>query len=230
MGLTGSLFCVRPEERGVMSIRHGFILLIVLIVSFAGLGCVTAKGSSPDEKRSYVRKMRTEMLREVYQRNPKLETEMRSAAGYAVFSNLSVKIFLLGPGHGYGMLVENATGQETFMRMAQIGAGVGLGAKTYRVLFVFRDPKTLASFRDNGWHFGGDAEAAAQAGKVGGSAGAQGRVGGSGAALGTSGTVAGAGVDVGAGAGMSVYQLTGSGLALTAGVSGTRYWKHGSLN
>ncbi|MBW2243294.1 MAG: hypothetical protein JRH01_15005, partial [Deltaproteobacteria bacterium] len=204
-----------------MSIGRHLIFLIVCVLPFAGLGCMTAKGGSVDEKRSYVRKMRTDMLTEIHKRNPKLEEEMRSAAGYAVFSNLSVKIFLLGPGHGYGMLVNNATSKETFMRMAQIGAGVGLGAKTYRVLFVFRDPKTMASFRDSGWQFGGDAEAAVQAGNVGGSTGAQGRVGGSGAAVGTSGTVAGAGADVGMGAGMSVYQLTGSGLALTAGVSGT---------
>ena len=93
-----------------------------------------------------------------------------------MLSNLSVKIFLLGPGHGYGMLFENATGKETFMRMAQLGAGVGMGVRTMRVLFVFHDPKTLATFRDSGWQFGGDATAAAKAGNVGGSAGAQGQV------------------------------------------------------
>lgn len=213
-----------------MSSGRGFVLLIACALSVAQLGCMTAKGSSADEKRSYVRKMRTEMLREVYQRNPKLEAQVRGAAGYAVFSNLTVKFFVVGPGHGYGMLVDNATAEETFMQMAQLGVGLGFGAKTYRVLFVFHDPKTLASFRDSGWHFGGEADAAAQAGSVGGSAGAQGRVAESGAALGSSGTLSGAGVDLGVGAGMDVYQLTGSGLALTAGVSGTRYWRDGSLN
>ena len=212
-----------------MFIRRVCVLLLAVGLPLAPLGCMTPKGSSPDQKRSYVRKMRNDTLRQVYAGNPKLEQEIRDAAGYAVFSNLSVKIFLLGPGHGYGMLVENATGKETFMRMAQLGAGVGIGARTMRVLFVFRDPKAMATFRDSGWQFGVDANVAAQAGKVGGAAGAQGKVAGSGASLGGGGSMAGDSTGLASGVGMSVYEFTDAGLALTAGVAGTRYWKDKSL-
>ncbi len=190
---------------------------------------MSPKGASPDEKRSYVRKTRNETLREVYAQNPNLEQRINDAAGYAVFSNLFVRVFAVGPGHGFGMLVENATGTETFMRMGQLGAGVGMGARTLRVVFVFHDPKTLATFRDSGWQFGGDATAAAKAGNVGGSAGAQGQVSG-GASLGGSGSMGGDSTGLASGAGMTVYELTESGIALSAGVVGTKYWKDKELN
>jgi lipid-binding SYLF domain-containing protein len=193
------------------------------------LGCMSPKGASPDEKRSYVRKMRNDTLRDVYAQNPNMEQKIRGAAGYAVFSNLSVKVFVVGPGYGYGILRENKTGTETFMRMGQLGAGVGMGARTMRVLFVFHDAKTLATFRDYGWQFGGDATAAAKAGDVGGSAGAQGQVSG-GASLGGSGALGGDSVGLSSGAGMTVYELTESGIALSAGVAGTKYWKDAGLN
>ena len=192
------------------------------------LACLGPRGDSAAEKRNHVREMRNETLAEIGRIRPELKAELTNAAGYAVFSNLSVKVFLLSPGQGYGMVVEKG-GRETFMRMAEIGAGVGLGAKTYRVLFVFKDPETLANFRDNGWQFGGDAEATAKAGSAGVSAGAQAKAVEGGAAVGSTGTVGQKGAGAGDGAAMEVYQLTDTGIALTAGVAGTKYWRDKNL-
>jgi len=213
-----------------MSVNHAFLLPLAVCLSVTALGCMSPKGASPGEKRSYVRKMGNETLQEIYAQNPKIKEEIRGAAGYAVFSTLSVKIFVVGPGHGYGILAENRTSNQTFMRMAQLGGGVGMGARTMRVVFVFHDPKTLAAFRDSGWQFGGEATAAAKAGAVGGSAGAQGKVVESGASLGGSGSIGEGSTGLASGAGMSVYELTEHGLALTASVAGTKYWKDGKLN
>jgi hypothetical protein len=43
--------------------------------------------------------------------------------------------------------------------------------------------------------------------------------------MGTNATAGGRGNGTGGGAGMVVYELTDTGLALTAGVAGTRYWR-----
>ncbi len=47
-------------------------------------------------------------------------------------------LFVIGAGGGRGVVVDNRDGQNTFMNMAELGVGVGLGAKEVRVVFVFR--------------------------------------------------------------------------------------------
>ena len=47
--------------------------------------------------------------------------------------------------------------------MGELGVGLGLGAKDYRSVFIFHDKATLDKFINEGWEFGGDADAAAKA-------------------------------------------------------------------
>src|SRR2546429_7688696 len=76
--------------------------------------------------------------------------------------------------------------------MISAGAGLGVGVKDYRVIFVFENDKALAQFLDSGWSGSAQTDAAAKAGK-------------SGAAY--SGAVEVA-------PGVWVYQITKNGLAL----------------
>ena len=66
-------------------------------------------------------------------------------------------------------------------------------------------------FMEEGWEFGGEADAAAKSGDTG-LAESQAQ-----------------GADAGA-RGLSIYQLTETGVALSATVSGTKYWKDSELN
>ena len=84
------------------------------------------------------------------------------AAGYAVFSNLGVKILVAGSGNGKGIAVDNKSKKETFMKMLELQAGLGMGVKKFRVIFVFDTEKTFNSFVNSGWQFGGQATAAAK--------------------------------------------------------------------
>ena len=206
------------------------IAILLLALAAAPLACSTPKGGSVEEKRSYVRKMRNDTLREAFAIQPGLEKKLASAPGYAVFSNLSTKLFILGAGHGYGLVVDSQDGGETFMRMGQLSAGVGLGLKDFRAVFVFRDRQTLRAFVTRGWQFGGDADAAAKAGDKGAAAGVQAKVVESGASVGGVGQASTSGTDLTAGAGIEVYQFTQSGLALSAAVAGTKYWRDKELN
>jgi lipid-binding SYLF domain-containing protein len=211
-----------------MTLRR--IAILVLVLVGAALACSTPKGGSVEEKRSYVRKMRNDTLREAFAIQPALEKKLASAEGYAVFSNLKVKLFLLGPGHGYGLAVDNRDGGETFMRMAQLNVGVGVGLKDFRAVFVFRDRQTLDAFVTRGWQFGGGADAAAKAGDKGAAAGVQADVVESGASVSSVGQASTSGTELSAGAGIEVYEFTQSGLALSAGVAGTKYWRDSGLN
>lgn len=209
------------------------IALGILVAVAAG--CATPKGSSTESRRAYVHDMRDEALDRLFEAHPTLRADVRAAAGYAVFSNLSVQVFPIGAGHGYGLAHDNASGRNTYMRMAQLDVGLGLGVKDFRVVFVFHDPDSFRSFVDQGWQLGADGEASAIAdGDKGISLGAQGKIAGTTAAGAVSGT---AGIGrlpaVGAasrGAGLEIYQLTKNGLVLRASLAGTKYWKDGGLN
>ena len=216
--------------------------LLVCVGSFhAQAGLFGPKGDNPEEKRQTVRKQRDEMLAELFKTEPKLKDRLKKAAGYATFKQSDINLFLLASGQGYGMLVDNKTGKETFMRVASLGGGVGLGVKDLRVVFVFNDPKVMQTFVDQGWQFGGKADAAVKYEDTGASA------------EGTlkanvdfkDGTVAGGGSrDARAGTGskdpastggalssaMEIYQFTKSGLSLQATVAGTKFWKDKKLN
>ncbi len=167
-------------------------------------GCASAQGETPDEKRAATHQMADDTLARLYELRPDLRDHVNSAPGYAVFSNVGTKIFLLSSGNGYGIVHNNRTGEETYMRMNELGVGVGLGVKDFYAVFVFRDEQIMNQFVNSGWEWGGDADAAAKAGEDG----------------------AAAGVVASTNAGpIEIYQITESGVALSATVSGTKYWK-----
>lgn len=211
-----------------MKKRRIALILVALVVALPA--CKSPKGGSAKEKRTYVREMRNEALQDLYSMDPKARAHVQGAPGYAVFSALSTKIFLLSPGQGFGIVVDNGTRKETFMRMAELGAGWGLGVKDFRVIFVFKDRETMRTFVEHGWQFGGEADAGAKAGDAGATLGAQTKVVEGGAAVGGTGQASDTGKGLGGGAGITVYQLTEGGVVVSATVRGTKYWADGSLN
>jgi hypothetical protein len=54
--------------------------------------------------------------------------------GYAVFSDLGLKILFGGTGNGKGIAVNNHTKHETLMKMIEVQAGLGMGVDKYRVV------------------------------------------------------------------------------------------------
>jgi lipid-binding SYLF domain-containing protein len=199
------------------------------------------KGDSNAEKRANIREQSEAMRTQLDTVNPGMKKVLKEAAGYATFSQVSVNLLLLASANGYGVVVENETGREIFMRMGSLGGGVGAGVKDVRVIFVFHDAKVMKQFVEQGWEFGGQADAAAKYQDAGVSA-EQNVKGNVNFADGT--VAAGSSADVRAGteksdasratlatrAGMEVYQFTESGVALQATVSGTKYWKDSKLN
>lgn len=166
------------------------------------------KAVSKDQQRTDMRKMAKETLSRLYKAQPGAKKTIKNAAGYAVFSNFSLKIFFVGGGSGKGIAVNNKTKKETFMKMIEAQAGLGIGAKKFRLVWVFEHHKDLDGFINSGWEFGGQATAAAQA-------------------SGQGGAFAGA---MSVSPGIWLYQLTDDGLALELTAKGTKYYKNKDLN
>jgi len=170
-------------------------------------GCATPQGDTTPEKRASVQEMVQNTLTEAYRLNPGLQGKVKRAAGYGVFSNRGTKFLVVSSGSGYGLVRDNRTGQETYMRVAEVGGGLGFGVKEFRAVFVFQNESTLRRFVESGWDFGGDVGAAAKTRTQGGQ------------------------VSAGASAqGIEIYQFTDRGLELAATVAGTKYWQDKELN
>ncbi len=182
--------------------------MMVLAMGFALAAPGIALGASKAEEQAEVRKAAQQVLAAVYKVQPSARNAVASAAGYAAFSNFGMKILVAGGGSGEGIAVNNKTKAMTYMKMAELQAGLGFGVKKFQVVWVFETEAALNNFINSGWEFGAQATAAAKAGDKGSA---------------YQGAVAVA-------PGVWLYQLTDKGLALELTAKGTKYYKDGDLN
>lgn len=179
--------------------------LTIFVSLFMLIGCSDSK-MSVEEQRAEIKKMEEGVLADLYKEKASVRQEIAAAPGYAVFSNVGVNIIFASVGGGYGV-AHASSGKTTYMKMGEVGLGLGLGVKDFRAVFVFHNKEAFTQFVEKGWAFGAEADAAAKADDKGGAASAEGTFNGA-----------------------TVYQLTETGLALQATLKGTKYWKDDELN
>ncbi len=179
---------------------------LLAVVATLLAGCA-ASGDTVPQKRAALQQMRQDTLAELYRLRPAARAQLQAAPGYAVFSNANVNIILASFSGGHGVVHDARSGKDTYMKMGEAGIGLGLGVKDFRAVFVFDSPAVMARFIDSGWEFGAHADAAAKASDKGGAVGGEVLVDG-----------------------ITIYQITESGIALQATIKGTKYWKDDDLN
>ena len=184
--------------------RRTMALAMTAVVSLPRVALAATK----EESQAEVRKAGEQALAAVYKVQPSARKAVESAAGYAAFSNFGMKILVAGSGTGKGVAVNNKTKAVTYMRMAEIQAGIGLGVKKFHLVWVFESAQALSNFTNSGWEIGAQATASAKTGDKG--ASYQGAV-----------SVA---------PGVWLYQVSGDSLALELTAKGTKYYKDTDLN
>jgi lipid-binding SYLF domain-containing protein len=184
--------------------RRTMMMAAPLIYAVPGVALAATK----EENQAEVRKAAQQALAAVYKVQPAARKAVESAAGYAAFSNFGMKILLAGSGTGKGVAVNNKTKATTYMRMAELQAGLGIGVKKFQLVWVFETDQGFSNFINSGWEFGAQATASAKTGDKG--ASYQGAV-----------SVA---------PGVWLYQVSGDSLALELTAKGTKYYKDGDLN
>lgn len=189
-------------------------LSLAAIVMLAGC---SAQGDTASQQRASIQKMRSETLNKLYALQPEARSDIQHAKGYAVFANNSSKILLFGFGSGYGVVRNKATGKDTYMKMVQGGAGLGMGIKQQRTVLVFHDKAALETFIRQGYMVGADANAAAKYDDKGIAP----------IAASTSGV---ASDTASLPSKVNVYDLTEKGLAAQAMINGYKYWPDAALN
>jgi lipid-binding SYLF domain-containing protein len=182
-----------------------YIICIAIVVL---AGSLAIAKDSLDQKREKTRSMADQTLNDLYKLQPTAKAAIQKSVGYAVFSNMGTNLLIVSAARGAGIAVDSNSKQETFMKMVSAGAGLGLGVKDYRVIFVFQEEAAYTHFLDSGWSGSAQSDAAAKVGK-------------SGSAYSGAAELA---------PGVLVYQITKNGLALQVTLQGTKYYKDDDLN
>ena len=196
-----------------------FLLMVVAFAlvfnvnnnAFALLGKDKTEAEKQEEikqEQADISKMVNETLNRLYKIQPGAKSAIAKSAGYSVFNNFGMKIFVAGGGSGKGILFDKKNDKEVYMKMIEAQAGLGMGVKKFSVVFVFDKQSNVDSFVNSGWEFGGQATAAAKMGEEG-------------------GAFAGA---MSVSPGVWMYQLTDDGLAVELTGKGTKYYKDDDLN
>ncbi|HME44655.1 MAG TPA: YSC84-related protein [Syntrophorhabdales bacterium] len=191
--------------------RRNVVMIVAMVVLCMGLtACATTPmpAAKKTDQQDEAREMAKMTLAQLYAKNPDAQGAVRNASGYAVFSDIGFKLMIMGGAKGAGVAVNNATKQETFMKMAEFQPGLGIGAEKYRVVFIFEDPAAFNSFVTSGWEAGANAMAAAKTKTAG-------------------GALRGAII---VSQGVFMYQLTEEGLIVGVSLTGAKFYKDKDLN
>jgi lipid-binding SYLF domain-containing protein len=159
-------------------------------------------------KQAEVLKSTAAALQKFYAKQPDLKAAVAKAPGYAVFTTYGVS-FIVGGQGGTGVVHDNKTKKNTFMKLGGASAGFQLGAVENDVLVIFKTPKAMQGFVEKGWDVAGGVTAGAGAGDKGAVGGGQG-----GSAMGD----------------VQTFTLTKTGLEAGLSISGIKAWKDADLN
>ncbi|SDZ82529.1 YSC84-related protein [Selenomonas ruminantium] len=181
----------------------GLLVCLMTATSFAA-----TSQEKIDKERAEIDNLSVKALHNLYEKVPSAENVINNCYAYATLSNTGMKLGLFGDAHGRGLAVNNTTGEKVYMRMKELGLGIGLGIKEYDLIFVIGTEQAWKTFISGDIKFASSADASASDGQAG-------------------GAVEGASI---AANGIWVYQMTKKGLSLDASIKGTKIYADKKLN
>ena len=168
--------------------------LISLAVGMSG--CASIPGKTGEEQSEAIDALAERTLQDLYKQEPKSKEEIGNSVGYAIMNNKFMKIPIVGAGSGYGVAINNKTGEKTYLEITRFDVGGGYGARSVRPVIIFQDEKKFKVFIKGVWSAKAGAEAAAK--------------------LKETGTTGGAGSgDLPVDKGYSVHLITDAGVSVT---------------
>ncbi len=144
---------------------------------FAGLaavlaGCATIPGKTRQEQVETIDQLVARTLADLKNQYPQSRDELVKAVGYVVMNNKITKIPVFGAGAGYGVAVDNQTGDKTYLQMSRFDFGAGWGARSVRPVLIFHDKKKFGNYIQGSLDGTFGAEASAKVGEKGAAGGA----------------------------------------------------------
>ncbi len=183
-------------------------MMTALVLCLMTGAVLAADADKVVKERAEIDELSAKALENLYEKVPSAERVIENCYAYATLSNTGIKLGILGDAHGRGLAVNNETGERLYMRVKEMGGGLGLGVKEYDLIFVIGTETAWNSFISGDIKFASAAEAAAGDGVTGDS-------------------IEGASI---AANGVWVYQVTKKGLTLDASIKGTKIYPDKKLN
>lgn len=183
-------------------------IFVALTVLLCMLTASTVLAASAAEQRAQINELHDKTLKKLYAKYPHAERVINECYAYATLSSTSIKFGIFGDAHGRGFAINNQTGERVYLKMKELSAGLGLGAKEYDLIFLLNTREAWDNFIAGKTCFGASAEASADDGVNG-------------------GTIEGADYVA---PGVWVFQMTTKGLTLEATLKGTKIFKDKNLN
>ena len=146
-----------------------FFTLATLLLCLLTVTTAFAASNSVAEQRRQVDELHDRTLEKLYAKYPHAQRVINECYAYATLSNSGVKILFVGSSHGRGLAINNQTGERVYLRMKELSAGLGLGAKEYNLIFLINTREAWDNFIVGKTRFGASAEASADDGVSGGS-------------------------------------------------------------
>ena len=81
------------------------------------------------------------------EQDPGIEQALDEAVGYFVSRVSAANVAVIGGGQGIGVLVDQQSGNHTYLNVKRLDLGAGLGVRYYRVLMLIETREKLEEIR-----------------------------------------------------------------------------------
>lgn len=136
-------FKVNPISTTMRGTR---IMLMILILALLH-ACTSIPIEQRAERREQIDRDAAETVALLVEKDPAFQQQLESAAGYFTSRVSAATVALLGAGKGLGVLVDQQSGDRTYMDVKRVDLGAGLGAREFRVLILAEDKTALDDIR-----------------------------------------------------------------------------------
>jgi hypothetical protein len=137
----------------------GFTLLFLVVCMS---GCASIPGKTGEEQSKAIDALVEQTLKDLYKQEPKSKEEIGKSVGYAIMKNKFAKIPIVGAGSGYGVAINNKTGEKTYLKIVRFDIGGGYGARSVRIVLIFKNEEKFKDFIDGIWSARAGAETGAK--------------------------------------------------------------------
>lgn len=140
---------------------------LIAMLSLLGIaatlsGCFTPSGMNSEEQQRYAQDMATSALNELYKWQPEAKDVVEKSSGYVVYNTYAIDYFFLATENGWGVAVNNKTGEKTYLKDITVGLGPGLGVGVMKDILVFDNDIDFKEFATGAWGVNLKADAVAR--------------------------------------------------------------------
>ena len=121
-------------------IARGLIIVAILALLQA---CTSIPVEQRPDRRAELNRTADETVAMLVEKDPSIQDALDHSVGYFTSEVSAANVALIGGAQGIGVLVDQRTGERTFLNVKRFDLGPGLGVRYFRILVIIDDPDLL---------------------------------------------------------------------------------------